>query len=48
MLQCVGTLRNRRGAYGDGSEPKEPDEHLIAFSLDQAATNIIFVIPEFP
>lgn len=44
VLQCIGTVRSKEGAHGDGSEPREPEEHLVAFSLHQAAANIIFVI----
>lgn len=52
--QLYGTLanglpkvRNNEGGHGDGSTPKEVPQHVAAYALHLAATNIVFMVEAF-
>ena len=43
-LKLIGMLRNKYGAHGSGSEPREVPEHLARYCLNMTASSILYIV----
>jgi hypothetical protein len=40
----LATVRNKNSGHGAGAKPRDLPEHIAAYALHLAATNIVFLI----
>ncbi|MGF6230716.1 hypothetical protein QFZ27_004671 [Inquilinus ginsengisoli] len=47
LVNGLPEVRNNEGGHGDGSTPKQVPQHVAAYALHLAATNIVFMVEAF-